>query len=141
MSTGTPIDNMRAMSPQARAALKRRGLKTLEEVAELTDQELLGIKGFKTASLDKLRAWQIVHSHDPAAVPGVFSAHRDLGLAAAGNVFDNLRTWREDKEDARAWELYLLFSKEKGYSPEHAKNAVKGVRELGQAMAAPRGES
>lgn len=59
----TAIDDLTSMSAQARAALKRAGYRTLEEVATLADETLLAIPGFKESSLARLRAWEA----DPTA--------------------------------------------------------------------------
>lgn len=54
----TPIDSLRTMSVQARAALKREGMTSLEQAAAQEDDTLLLIPGFGRSSLSLLRTWQ-----------------------------------------------------------------------------------
>lgn len=66
--SGTPIDSLSAMSPQARAALKRVGFTSLEKACLASDRLLLDIPGFKEASLRRLRLWQETpEAEQPAA--------------------------------------------------------------------------
>jgi hypothetical protein len=61
---GTPVDAFVRMSPQARWALKKAGIYTLEDAARWPDASLLGIPGFGESSLVKLRQWE----QDPSVI-------------------------------------------------------------------------
>lgn len=63
-SAGTPVDRFLAMSPQARWALKKAMIFTLEAAAARSDEDLLAIVGFGESSLVKLREWQ----EDPSVI-------------------------------------------------------------------------
>lgn len=53
----TPIDALPEMSIQARTTLSNAGIRTLEQAAELSDADLLALKGFGPSSLQRLRLW------------------------------------------------------------------------------------
>lgn len=61
----TPVDRLASMSPQARWALRKAGIATLEGAAARPDEELLAIPGFGESSLVRLREWE----RDPSALP------------------------------------------------------------------------
>jgi len=63
-TSGTPVDRLTSMSPNARWGLKQAGIFALEAAAALSDEELLAIPRFGESSLVKLREWQA----NPSAV-------------------------------------------------------------------------
>jgi hypothetical protein len=54
----TPLSALKRLSPQAREALRKVRIITLESAAALTDEELEGIKGFGRSSIARIRSWQ-----------------------------------------------------------------------------------
>lgn len=114
----TPIDSLTAMSPQARAALKRAtddprepglGLRFLEEAAALSDDVLLATSGFGDSSLRILREWQL----DPQ-VPGVSRKVQDR----AWELYISLRTNGHQAADA----LEACYREAEAFE-RHAKEA------------------
>jgi hypothetical protein len=79
----TPIDSLREMSPNARHALRKAGLESLEQAAAMADADLLALKGFAGDSLQRLRLWQ---AGEPQ--PATLDRERE------GRVFDLYNTLR-----------------------------------------------
>ena len=95
---GTPVDRFLAMSPQARWALKKAMIFTLEAAAARSDEELLAIVGFGESSLVKLRAWQ----EDPSVIQaGVRATAPDPREDRIFGLYACLRGAGHTKEKAR----------------------------------------
>lgn len=95
---GTPVDRFLAMSPQARWALKKAMIFTLEAAAARSDDELLAIVGFGESSLVKLRAWQ----EDPSVIQaGVRAQVPDPREDRIFGLYACLRGAGHTKEKAR----------------------------------------
>lgn len=86
----TPVSAI-PISPLARAALFNVGITTLEDAAEKSDEFLLGLRGFATLSLNRLRDWQKGVPQAPI-----------------------LKMQREGSDDGRLFELYskLILTEE-----------------------------
>lgn len=97
-AAGTPVDRFLAMSPQARWALKKASIFTLEAAAARSDEELLAIVGFGESSLVKLRAWQ----EDPSVIQaGVRAPAADPREDRIFGLYACLRGAGHTKEKAR----------------------------------------
>jgi hypothetical protein len=65
---GTPFTALRHLSPRAKAALGHAGIKSLEQAATMTDEELVALPGMGFESVKRLRDWQ--NGHPEVTVPG-----------------------------------------------------------------------
>lgn len=54
----TPLSALKNLSPRSTAALRERGIETLEAAAAMPDEQLLGIDGVGPSSVKRIRDWQ-----------------------------------------------------------------------------------
>jgi len=131
----TPLDSLKNLSPRASAGLKAAGIETLEAACALSDEELVALKGFKKASLTRLRLWQ--------ANPGGVEPPSGRAGTPAGRGQGLLQLLGQGSTDPevlrRVWELYVeLTTGVHAMAPAAAMEKARNLEGAFRAGLAPK---
>lgn len=120
MDSETPIGKLKGLSINARGALLRAGIETIEKAQKLSDDELLSLPGLKASSLNRIRRW-------PEILPPATRLGDTYVMQAQSSPPPAAETNDREREE-RFW----LYAQElaKGADPEQAKQEARRLHDL-----------